>query len=33
VPPSRGDEQQSGIPLTQAKPTPSKGVTPPPDHP
>jgi cytochrome c oxidase cbb3-type subunit 3 len=32
VPPSRGDEQQAGIPLTQAKPTPPRSVTPA-DHP
>jgi cytochrome c oxidase cbb3-type subunit 3 len=28
VPPSRGDEQQAGTPLTQTKPTPAKSVTP-----
>ena len=28
VPPSRGDEQRAGVPLTQAKPTAPRGVTP-----
>ena len=33
VPPSRGDEPAAGVPLTQAKPTPPRAVTPAPDHP